>query len=118
MENEAIDINALSDKMLDALEAALKSKTANQTPSTVRRRRPRKAYEQLTPHPTNVLAAIKFEREQGNKNAVSDGYERARKEMIEQRMETEQNYRRLYKNIAEGRIRHGNMRLARSEVLD
>ena len=33
-------------------------------------------------------------------------------------METEQNYRRLYKNIAEGRIRHGNMRLARSEVLD
>ena len=26
MENEAIDINALSDKMLDALEAALKSK--------------------------------------------------------------------------------------------
>jgi hypothetical protein len=117
MKNEAIDINALSDKALLALESAMSKMTAKRTPSTIRRRRPRKAYEQLTPHPSDVLDAIKFERQQGNKNAVSDGYDRARKRMIEQRMDTEQSFRRLYKNIAAGRI-PGNMRLARSEVLD
>ena len=117
MKNEAIDIDSLSDKALLALEAALSKRTAKQTPSTIRRRRPKKAYAQLTPHPTNVLAAIKFEREQGNHNAVTDGYKRAQKEMVEQRMQTEQNFRRLYKNIAEGRI-PGNMRMARCEVLD
>jgi len=117
MENEAINIDSLSDKQLLILEAALSKKVAKQTPSSVRRRRPKQAYEQLTPQPTDVLRCIKLERERGSLNAVSDGYVRAKKELVEQILEREQNFRRLYKNIAEGRI-PGNMRMARCEVLD
>jgi hypothetical protein len=117
MKNEAIDIDSLSDKALLALEAALSKVTAKKTPYSVRRRRPRQAYEQLTPQPTDVLRCIKVERKQGNKNAVSAGWIRAKKELIERIQESEQSFRRLYKHIADGRI-HGNLRMARFEVLE
>lgn len=118
MKNEAINIDSLSDRMLDALEAALSKKIAKKSPSSNRRRRPRQAYEQLTPQPTDVLRCIKVERKQGSKNAVSAGWIRAKKELIERIQESEQNFRRLYKNIAEGRVRGGNLQMARYEVLD
>jgi hypothetical protein len=118
MKNEAINIDSLSDKMLDALEAALSKKIAKKSPSSVRRRRPRQAYEQLNPQPSEVMRCIKVEREQGSKNAVASGWIRAKKELIEKHQESEQNFRRLYKHIAEGRIRGGDLKMARYEVLD
>lgn len=114
---QKIDIDALSPEQLRILDALLDATEKKAKPRAVnRRRRPRAGFDMLKPHSSNVLRCISFEREQGNPNAVSDGYKRAKIELVEQIMDSEQTMRRLHKNLAEGRLNHGNKHMARCEV--
>ena len=116
---QKIDIDALSPeqlRILDALLDATEKKAKSRLSGRRKRRRPRAGFDMLKPHSSNVLRCISFEREQGNPNAVSDGYKRAKIELVEQIMDSEQTMRRLHKNLAEGRLNHGNKHMARCEV--
>ena len=114
-----IDIDSLSVQELLKLEGLLrKAGKLAKTPTSGsrKRRRPRERFKTLKPQPSDVLRCISFERAQGNLNAVSDGYKRAKIELVERIMDSEQTMRRLHKNLAEGRLNHGNKHMARCEV--
>jgi len=114
---QKIDINALSDKQLLLLEKLLSEREKKaKTPisGSRKRRRPRERFKTLKPQPSDVLRCISFERAQGNPNAVSDGYKRAKIELVERIMDSEQTMRRLHSNLAEGRLNHGNKSMAQS----
>ena len=114
---QKIDINALSDKQLLLLEKLLSEREKKaKTPisGSRKRRRPRERFKTLKPQPSDVLRCISFERAQGNLNAVSDGYKRAKIELVERIMDSEQTMRRLHSNLAQGRLNHGNKSMARS----
>ena len=112
-----IDIDSLSTKQLLLLEKVLsKAGKLAKTPTSGsrKRRRPRERFKTLKPQPSDVLRCISFERAQGNLNAVSDGYKRAKIELVERIMDSEQTMRRLHSNLAQGRLNHGNKSMARS----
>ena len=112
-----IDIDSLSVKELLKLEGLLrKAGKLAKTPTSGsrKRRRPRERFKTLKPQPSDVLRCISFERAQGNLNAVSDGYKRAKIELVERIMDSEQTMRRLHSNLAQGRLNHGNKSMARS----
>ena len=114
---QEIDIDTLSESKLLLLEKLLvKAGKLAKTPTSGsrKRRRPRERFKTLKPHPSDVLRCISFERAQGNLNAVSDGYKRAKIELVERIMDSEQTMRRLHSHIAQGRIKHGNLSMARS----
>lgn len=114
---QKIDINALSDKQLLLLEKLLserEKKAKTPTSGSRKRRRPRERFKTLKPQPSDVLRCIAFERAQGNLNAVSDGYKRAKIELVERIMDSEQTMRRMHSNLAQGRLNHGNKSMARS----
>tara|TARA_R100000995_G_C3383927_1_gene77250 strand:+ start:164 stop:559 length:396 start_codon:yes stop_codon:yes gene_type:complete len=114
---QKIDINALSDKQLLLLEKLLserEKKAKTPTSGSRKRRRPRERFKTLKPQPSDVLRCIAFERAQDNPNAVSDGYKRAKIELVERIMDSEQTMRRMHSNLAQGRLNHGNKSMARS----
>jgi len=114
---QKIDINALSDKQLLLLEELLserEKKAKTPTSGSRKRRRPRERFKTLKPQPSDVLRCIAFERAEGNLNAVSDGYKRAKIELVERIMDSEQTMRRMHSNLAQGRLNHGNKSMARS----
>ena len=114
-----IDIDSLSVKELLKLEGLLrKAGKLAKTPTSGsrKRRRPRERFKTLKPQPSDVMRCIYFERAQGNPNAQRDGYKRAKIELVERIMDSEQTMRRLHKNLAEGRLNHGNKHMARCEV--
>ena len=112
-----IDIDSLSVTELLKLEGLLrKAGKLAKTPTSGsrKRRRPRERFKTLKPQPSDVLRCISFERAQGNLNAVSDGYKRAKIELVERIMDSEQTMRRLHSHLAQGRLNHGNKSMARS----
>ena len=114
---QEIDIDALSESKLLLLEKLLvKAGKLAKTPTSGsrKRRRPRERFKTLKPQPSDVLRCISFERAGGNPNAVSDGYKRAKIELVERIMDSEQTMRRLHSNLAQGRLNHGNKSMARS----
>ena len=114
---QKIDINALSDKQLLLLEELLserEKKAKTPTSGSRKRRRPRERFKTLKPQPSDVLRCIAFERAEGNLNAVSDGYKRAKIELVERIMDSEQTMRRMHSHLAQGRLNYGNKSMARS----
>ena len=112
-----IDIDSLSVEQLLLLEKVLsKAGKLAKTPTSGsrKRRRPRERFKTLKPHPSSVVRCIAFERAQGNPNAQRDGYKRAKIELVERIMDSEQKMRRLHSHIAQGRLKHGNLSMARS----
>ena len=112
-----IDIDSLSVTELLKLEGLLvKAGKLAKTPTSGKRkrRRPRERFKTLKPQPSDVLRCISFERAQGNPNAQRDGYKRAKIELVERIMDSEQTMRRLHSHLAQGRLNYGNKRMARS----
>jgi len=108
---QELDIDALSEKQLLLLEKLLqkmgKSAKPRRQSGRKTRRDMKKRFNPLKPHPSDVMRCIAFERAQGNPNAQSDGYKRAKIEMVERIKESERRLRRLHNNLAEGRLNHG-----------
>lgn len=106
-----IDIDALSEKQLLLLEKLLQKmgKSAKPRRKTGKKtcRDLKKRFHPLRPHPSDVMRCIAFERAEGNPNAQSDGYKRAKFEMVERIKESERRMRRMHTNLAEGRLYHG-----------
>ena len=117
---QEIDIDALSEKQLLLLEKLLqkmgKSAKPQRQSGSRKRGRPRERFKTLKPQPSDVMRCIYFERAQGNPNAQRDGYKRAKIELVERIMDSEQTMRCLHKNLAEGRLNHGNKHMPRCEV--
>ena len=112
-----LDIDALSPeqlRILDALLDATEKKAKSRLSGRRKRRRPRERFKTLKPQPSDVLRCISFERAQGNPNAVSDGYKRAKIELVERIMDSEQTMRRMHSHLAQGRLNYGNKSMARS----
>ena len=108
---QELDIDALSETQLLKLEKLLQKmgKSAKPRRKTGKKtcRDLKKRFNPLRPHPSDVMRCIAFERAQGNPNAQSDGYKRAKLEMVERIKESERRLRRLHNNLAEGRLNHG-----------
>ena len=108
---QELDIDALSEKQLLLLEKLLqkmgKSAKPRKQSGRKTRRDMKKRFNPLRPHPSDVMRCIAFERAEGNPNAQSDGYKRAKFEMVERIKESERRMRRMHTNLAEGRLYHG-----------
>ena len=106
-----IDIDALSEKQLLLLEKLLQKMGKSAKPRRKTGKKPcrdlKKRFHPLRPHPSDVMRCIAFERAEGNPNAQSDGYKRAKFEMVERIKESERRMRRMHTNLAEGRLYHG-----------
>lgn len=108
---QKIDINALSDKQLLLLDKLLSEKEKKAKPRQSGKKICRDMNERFTtlrPHSSDVVRCIAFERAQGNPNAQSDGYKRAKIELKERIENIEQTMRRMHKNLAQGRLNHGD----------